>query len=50
MWTTSSLLLLQDQLWLGVVVPVRDRSMGQIEIFNHFLYMKLFNCVQTNCC
>ena len=22
--------------------------MGQIEMFNNFLYLKLFNCVQTN--
>ena len=22
--------------------------MGQIELFNHLLYLKLFNCFQTN--
>ena len=23
-------------------------SLGQIELFNHLLYLKPFNCVQTN--
>ena len=35
-------------LWLRVVVLGRVPSMGQIELFNHFLYLKPFNYVQTN--
>ena len=35
-----SLLLLPGPLWPGVVVPVRVASMGQIELFNHLLYLK----------
>ena len=34
-------------LWPGIVEPVRVQSMDQIEIFNHFLYLKPFNCEQT---
>ena len=30
---------------LGVVVPVRVPSMGQIELFNHLVYLKPFNYV-----
>ena len=30
-----------------VVVPIRVTSEGQIEIFNHFLYLKPSICVQT---
>ena len=26
----------------------RDPSLGQIELSNHLLYLKTFNCVQTN--
>ena len=44
MWSTLSLPLLQDPLWPGVVELVRILFMGQIEIFNHFLYLKPFNC------
>ena len=36
------------QFILYVVVPVRVPSMDQIELFNHFLYLKPFKCVQTN--
>ena len=32
MWSTSSLLSLQGQLWLGVIAPDRVLSMGQIEL------------------
>ena len=39
--------LLSGPLWLSVVVPVRVPSMGQIELFNHLLYLKPFKCVQT---
>ena len=45
MWITPSLpLLLQP----GMLVPVRVPSMGQIELFNHLLYLNPFNCVQIN--
>ena len=32
---------------LGDVVPVKVQSIGQIELINHFLYLKPFNCVKT---
>ena len=32
MWSTSSLPLLPDPLWPGVVAPDRILSMGQIEL------------------
>ena len=47
---TPSLPLLLGQLWPGVVVAFRVSSMGQTEIFNHLLYLKPFNYVQTNDC
>ena len=31
----------------GVVVPVKDSSMDQIELLNHLLYLKQFDWVQT---
>ena len=31
-----------------MIIPVRVSSMGQTELFHHFLYFKLFNCMQTN--
>ena len=34
--------------WPRVVISDRISSISQIEIFNHFLYLKRFNCVQTN--
>ena len=37
-WSTSSLLLLSGPLWLGVIIPVRIPSMGQIELFKNYLY------------
>ena len=37
MGNIPSLLLLLSSLWLGVVVPVRVPSIGQIEPFNHLL-------------
>ena len=40
--------LLPGPLWPGVVVPVRVPYMVQIELFNHLLYLKRFNCVQQN--
>ena len=46
MWRPLSLLLLPGPLWLGVVVPVRIPCIGQIEILNHFLYLKSLNKVQ----
>ena len=46
-WSTHILSLLPGQLWRRVVVPVRVLSINQIELANHLLYLKLFNCVQT---
>ena len=43
-----SLLLFSGPLWLGVVVSVSVPSVDQIEMFNHFLYLKLLNYVHTN--
>ena len=34
--------------WMLAVVPVRVPSRYQMELFNHLLYMKPFNYVQTN--
>ena len=48
MLTIPSLPLLPGPLWPVVVVSVRVPSMGQIELFNHILYLKPFNCVHTN--
>ena len=42
-----SLLLLPGPLWPRVVVLVRITSTDQAELFNHLLYLKSFNCVQT---
>ena len=45
--------LVPDQLWPGVVVPVRAPSMGEKELFNHLLriiiisYLKLYKCVKV---
>ena len=49
MWSTPSLPLLLDLLGADVVVSsLRVSSMDQIEIYNHLLYLKPFNCVQRN--
>ena len=48
MWSTSLLPLLRSPLWPEWVVHIRVPFMGQTEIFNHFLYLKPFNCMQTN--
>ena len=48
MWSTHSLPLLLGPLWPEMVVPIRVLSMGLTELFNDLLYLKLFNCVQTN--
>ena len=47
MWSTPLMPLFPVPLWPRVVVPVRVLSMGQIELFNHLLYLKSFKCVQT---
>ena len=39
-------LLLSCPLWPRVVVPVRVPSVAQIELFNHFLYLKPLKCGQ----
>ena len=48
MWSIPSLPLLSDSLWPRMILPVRVLSMGQIELFNHLLYLKPFNCGQTH--
>ena len=48
MWSTPLLPLLSCPLWPEVIVPVRVLFMAQGEIFNHLLFLKPFNCVQTN--
>ena len=48
MWSTPSLPLLPGPLWPRVAVPVRFLSMSQIELFNHLLYLKTFNCAPTH--
>ena len=48
MWSTPSLSLLPDPLLPKVVVPGRVPSVGQVELFNHLLYLKPFNFAQTN--
>ena len=48
MWSGPSVPLLPDPHGPRVVVPVQVPSMGQIELFNYLLYLKPFNCVQTN--
>ena len=47
MWSTPSLALLPGPTWHWVVIPVRVPSVGQIEQFNHLLYLKSSNCGQT---
>ena len=42
MWNTPSLF------WAALLVPVRIPPIGQIEPFNYLLYLKSFDCVQTN--
>ena len=48
MLCTPSLPLLLSPLWPRVVISVRVLSMGQIEIGNYFLNMKLFRCEEIN--
>ena len=50
MWSTPSLPLFSGPLWPGVVALVCVLSMDQIELFNLLLYLKPFNCMQTNEC
>ena len=47
-WSTSSLPILPGPLWSGELLSVRIPSIAKIELFNHLLYLKPFNCVQTN--
>ena len=44
MLSASSLPLFPSPLWPGMVIPVKVLTMGQIELFNHLLYWKPFNC------
>ena len=47
-WSTLSLPLLPASFWSRVIVSATVPPIGQIELFNHLLYLKPFNCVQTN--
>ena len=47
-WITTSLPLLPDPLWSGVVVFVRVPFMGQIELFNHLSVCKQMIAVELN--
>ena len=40
MWNTSSLPLLLGPLLLGMIIPVRVSSVGQIELLNHLTVCK----------
>ena len=46
MGNTSFMPLLPGPLQLEIVVPVSVPCMGQIELFDHLLYLKPFNCVK----
>ena len=39
LWRTLSLPLLPGLLWPGVIVPDREQSMGQIDLFKNYLYL-----------
>ena len=47
-WSIPSLPLHLALLCPRVVVPVKMPSIGQIKLFNHLLFLKPFNKVQTN--
>ena len=49
MWSSTSLPLLPGPLRLGVVVPVRIQSMGQIKLFKHSTLYKQMTDVKLNC-
>ena len=49
LWGTSSipsLPLLPSLFWPGVIVDFKVQPMAQIEIINHFLNLKIFNCLE----
>ena len=46
--STPSYPLLPGRLWFEIVVAVRVLSIDQIELFNYFLFLKLFICVESN--
>ena len=48
MWNTPSVRLHLSFLRPRVVITVRVLSDGQIELLNHLLYLKPFNCAPTN--
>ena len=48
MCSTPSLTLLSGTLCSEVIVPVWLPLIGQIELFNHLIYLKPFNSAQTN--
>ena len=48
MWHTPSLSLLLSSLWLGMEVPVRVPSMGQIKMFHYSTVCKEMSNVEKN--
>ena len=48
MWSNSSLPLLPDLLWAGVVVPVRNQYVIQIQVLNHLILCKQMIDVEMN--
>ena len=48
MWSTPPLPLLHGLLKHGLVVPIREAPIGKTELFNHLIYLKPFEYVQTN--
>ena len=48
MLETPSWPLLLGLLWFEIIVPVRVLSIDEIELFNHFLYLKPLNSEQID--
>ena len=46
-WSILSLPLLPGPLSPEVTVPVRVLFKGEMELYNHLIYLKPFNCVQV---
>ena len=49
MWSITQLPLFLGPLWLGVVVPVRVSSVGQIVLLNHLTLCKQMTEIKLNC-
>ena len=48
-WVMWSTLSLPGSLWLGVILPVRVSSIGQIELFTNLTVWKQMTDVKLNC-